>query len=100
MSPEERAILRRLCTAEGHLHAVIIMLKTGKPGDEVLHQLGAVQSALRLAGYALARHQVKRSLEAILCAPCEEERQTELDKLKDLYRWLTRAPIFIQEENL
>lgn len=92
MSPEEQAILARLRSAEGHLHAIIVMLESGRPRDQVLHQLGAVQSALRAAGCALARHQAKRSLEVILANPCEEEQRAELDKLKDIYRWLTGAP--------
>ncbi len=92
MSPEELAILARLRSIEGHLHAIIAMLESNQPRDQVFHQLGAVQSALRAAGCAIARYQVKRSLEVILTNPCEKEQRAELDKLKDIYRWLTGAP--------
>lgn len=91
MSPEELAILARLRSVEGHLHATIIMLESDRPRDQVLHQLGAVKSALHAAACALARYQAARSLEVIRAKPCEEEQQAELDKLKNIYRWLTDA---------
>jgi len=86
MSPEEQAILARLRSVEGHLHAIVVMFESGWSRDQVLHQLGAVQSALRAAGCALACHQAERSLEAILASPDEAERQAELNKLREIYR--------------
>jgi DNA-binding FrmR family transcriptional regulator len=44
------ALLTRLRTAEGHLHAVIGMAENGASCDEVLHQLNAVCAAIRAAG--------------------------------------------------
>jgi len=54
MRPEEQVdIVRRLRSAEGHLGAVIGLLEAGKPCEQVLHQLGAVRAALRVAGARL-----------------------------------------------
>ncbi len=54
-SPKEHsAIVGRLKSAAGHLRAVIGMVEAGKSCDEVLHQLGAVQAALAVAGGALS----------------------------------------------
>jgi len=40
LSPKEHsAIVGRLKTAAGHLRAVIAMVETGEPADEVLHNL-------------------------------------------------------------
>ena len=52
MHPEGRtAIVMRLRSAEGHLGAVIDLLEAGEaPCEQVLHQLGAVRAALRVAG--------------------------------------------------
>lgn len=86
ISPEERAVLARLHTAQGHLRATITMLETGQPGEQVLHQLGAIQAALRAAGCALLRLQLKHCLMAILHSPCEEARQAEIEKCLALFR--------------
>ena len=54
MQAEEQAeIVRRLRSAGGHLEAIIGMLEAGEPCEPILHQLGAVQSALRAAGARL-----------------------------------------------
>ena len=50
MKPEQPSeIVRRLRCAAGHLNAVIEMTETGQPCEQVLHQLNAVEAALRVA---------------------------------------------------
>jgi DNA-binding FrmR family transcriptional regulator len=46
----QREIMQRLRSAAGHLNAVIYMAESGQSCEEVLHQLNAVQAALRIAG--------------------------------------------------
>ena len=50
MKPDRQSeVIRRLRCAAGHLNAVIEMAEGGRPGEQVLHQLNAVQGALRAA---------------------------------------------------
>ncbi len=67
-------ILKRLRCAAGHLDAVIHMTETGQPCDQVLHQLNAVQSALRAAGIKIIECQAQASQEVILNSPSVEQR--------------------------
>lgn len=45
--PQSSEVITRLARAEGHLRAIKQMAEHGKPCAEILHQLGAVQAALR-----------------------------------------------------
>jgi len=54
MYPEERVeIVRRLSSAEGHLRAVIYIMESVLPCEQLLRQLGPVRTALRAAGARL-----------------------------------------------
>ncbi|MDP1715698.1 MAG: metal-sensing transcriptional repressor [Anaerolineales bacterium] len=46
--------LQRLRCAAGHLNAVIKMAEAGEPCEQLLHQLGAVDAAMRAAGARLS----------------------------------------------
>ena len=86
MQPEEQSdVILRLRTAKGHLEGVIGMAERGESCEQVLHQLGAVQSALRVAGARLLACQVKRSEGVILYSACPEDRAAELTRISDLY---------------
>lgn len=51
MKPNQQPeIIRRMRCAAGHLNAVIKMTEEGKPCEQVLHQLDAVQAALQAVG--------------------------------------------------
>ena len=82
---DQNAILNRLKSADGHLRAVIGMLETGVPCEEVLHQLGAVEAALDAAGRALRFCQFQESLERIRHGVSAEARLAELRRLATLY---------------
>jgi len=45
--PQSTDVINRLARIEGHVRAVKHMSEAGKPCAEVLHQIGAVQAALR-----------------------------------------------------
>lgn len=45
--PQSPEVISRLARAEGHLRAIKQMAEAGKPCTDILHQLGAVQAALR-----------------------------------------------------
>ncbi len=92
---EERSeIVRRLRVSEGHLHAIIGMVETNQPYEQVLHQLRAVRAALRAASGCLLTYQVEQSQEIILHSIRAEERTAELEKLRDLFATLTQSAEF------
>jgi DNA-binding FrmR family transcriptional regulator len=102
LSPKEHsAIVGRLKTAAGHLRAVIAMVETGEPCDEVLHQLGAVQAALVAAGGAIVDcHPAlagESSVEIILRNPSTEARVAELERLVTLYGLLSKHSVLLME---
>ena len=82
---QQTEILRRLRCAAGHLDAVITMTETGQPCEQVLHQLNAVQAALRAAGVKIIECQARSSQEVIVNSPSVEQRMLELQNLQSLY---------------
>lgn len=88
MFPEKSSqITRRLRSAEGHLQAVTNMVETGESCDEVLHQLNAVQGALKAVAQILLEEQLQESETIIKYSDCPEEREQALDYLILLYQW-------------
>lgn len=78
-------VVNRLRSAEGHLRAVIRMVEADEPCEHVLHQLGAVEAALRAAGGIMLECQAQRCAEIIVHNPCADERIAELQRLARLY---------------
>lgn len=98
MQPEERNLVARLRSAEGHLRAVVAMLESGQPGEAVLIQLAAVQSALQVAGFLIVKSQLQRSADVIMLDPCPDQRCAELNRLLELYKLLSKHPSFHHRE--
>ena len=86
MKPDQQSnVIRRLRCAAGHLNAVIEMAEAGRPCEEVLYQLNAVQAALRVAGSKLLICQSQSSQAIILDSTSPERRTSELKRLQSLY---------------
>lgn len=86
MKPDQHSeIIRRLRCAAGHLKAVIEMAESGEPCEQVLHQLNAVQAALRMAGGKLLICQSQESQAIILNSTSPQRRTSELKRLQSLY---------------
>ncbi len=86
MKPElDPEIVRRLRCAAGHLNAVIKMTESGKPCEQVLHQLNAVQAALQRAGVKIIECQALSSQDVILNSTSVTQRTAELRHLQSLY---------------
>jgi DNA-binding FrmR family transcriptional regulator len=83
-------IVRRLRCAAGHLNAVIEMTEAGQPCEQVLHQLNAVEAALRVAGTRLLICQAQSSQAIILDSHSQEQRLSELKRLQSLYTFFTK----------
>ena len=74
-------LLARLCTAHGHLRAVVNMVRRGEPPEEILGQLWSVEAALSAAGRSLLLAQMRLGTQAILRAPSVRERSQEAERL-------------------
>ena len=90
--------LRRLQSAAGHLNAVIQMAEREAPGEEVLHQLCAVQAALRAVGCQLLDEQLHIQLEQIAQHCACEQREQVMEPLKTFYALLAKAEGYFRSE--
>lgn len=90
-------ITERLRCAAGHLNAAIEMTETGKPCEQVLHQLNAVQAALRAIGLGLITCQVQNSQAVILDGSSAQERLSELKRIQSLYIVFTQYSNYLSE---
>ena len=78
-------IMQRLRSAAGHLNAVIEMAESGQPCEDVLHQLNAVQSSLRIAGRKMICCEAEALREDILSSASSPQCSAELHRLQSLY---------------
>ena len=85
MPVEKEAILQRLHTAEGHLHAVSRMVAEEASCQQVLHQLNAVQCAIEAVGSQILQLEIEGCLQAIREDPCPEQCFEQLAILTKLY---------------
>jgi DNA-binding FrmR family transcriptional regulator len=93
MKPDQLSeIIRRLQCAAGHLNAVIEMTEAGQPCEQVLHQLNAVQAALRAVGTKLIICQAQSSQSIILDSRSPKLRLAELKRLQSLYTIFLQYP--------
>lgn len=93
MKPTQQSeIIRRLRCAAGHLNAVIDMAEAGQPCEKVLHQLGAVDAAIRAAGSKLIICQAKSIQSVILDSASPKQRLDELKRLQSLYTIFLQYP--------
>lgn len=91
MKPDQQSeTTRRLRCAAGHLNAVIEMTNSNQPCEQVLHQLNAVQSALRAAGIEIIRCQARSSQAIILNSRSPNQRLSELKRIQALYTIFTQ----------
>ena len=87
-------LLQRLRSANGHLQAVIAMIEADKPCESILHQLGAVQAALRCAERTLIRCQLEQSANSLLSDSCPETRAQTVSRLSNLYSLLIKTKTY------
>ena len=93
MKPNQQfEIIRRLRCAAGHLNAVIEMAEADQPCEQVLHQLGAVDAAIRAAASKLMICQAQSIQSIILDSASPKERLAELQHLQALYTIFLHYP--------
>ncbi len=80
-------LVRRLRSACGHLQAITRMVEEGAPCCEVLHQLHAVQGALRAVSKVLLSNAIRSSEAVLRHSDCAEERARALEALEELLQW-------------
>ncbi|MBI1854719.1 MAG: metal-sensing transcriptional repressor [Chloroflexi bacterium] len=96
---QQSEIVNRLHCAAGHLNAVIKMAEEDQPCEQVLHQLGAVEAALHVAGARLLICQAQSSQAVILDSPSPKQRMAELKRLQSLYTTFVKYSNHISEVN-
>jgi DNA-binding FrmR family transcriptional regulator len=79
-------VLRRLRSADGHLHAIIGMVVENEACEEILHQLDAVQAALRAVSFVILEAQLQQSTAIIKNSDCAEDRSVEVSRMDELYQ--------------
>ena len=100
MKPDQQSeILRRLRCAAGHLSAVIEMTEAQQPCEQVLHQLNAVQAALRITGVKMIECQAQSSQYVILNSSSVSQRTEEIKRLQSLYAIFLKYPTHRSEVN-
>lgn len=82
---QQSEIMQRLRSAAGHLNSVIKMAESGQPCEDVLHQLNAVQSALRIIGTKIICCEAETLREDILTSVSLPQGSAELLRLQSLY---------------
>jgi DNA-binding FrmR family transcriptional regulator len=92
-------IMQRLRSAAGHLNAVIELAESGQPCEDVLHQLNAVQSALRRVGTKIICCEAEVVRENILNSLSFPYCSAELQRLQSLYTIYVQRFNQPQEDN-
>ncbi len=85
ISDQRFEIARQLRCAAESLNVLIKMTESGQPCEEVLHQIYAVQLALRATGTRLIICRAQNSQAIILDSHSRKQRLSELKRLQSLY---------------
>jgi DNA-binding FrmR family transcriptional regulator len=80
-------INQRLLSAGGHLKAVTAMVDSKVSHRIVLHQLCAVQGALKAVSQMILKEYIEECLQILVTGNTPEESQEALDSLLVLYNW-------------
>jgi DNA-binding FrmR family transcriptional regulator len=83
-------IIHRLRTATGHLESTLTAFETGQPSEKMLHQLGAVEAAIRQVRLAIVKIEMLQNLNILRASGCDEERRTATQHILDLYERFCR----------
>jgi DNA-binding FrmR family transcriptional regulator len=78
-------IMQRLRSAAGQLNAIVEMAESGQPCEQVLHQLHAVQSALRIVSTKIICCEAESIRNEIVNSASVSYRLAELQRLQSLY---------------
>ena len=96
---QQPEIMQRLRSAAGHLNSVLKMAESGQPCEDVLHQLNAVQSALRIAATKIICCEAEALREDILTSVSLPQCSAELHRLQSLYMIYVQRFHQPQEDN-
>ncbi len=84
-------VIHRLRTACGHLDSVTRMVEAGQPCEKIIHQLGAIQAAIREIGLAIIEKEILLSSEIILTDDSDDEdKEIAARHILDLFILLTK----------
>ena len=80
-------IIKRLKRAEGHLHAIIAMIESGRSCLEISQQMHAVEKAIGQAKRTLISDHLDHCLEETVGALGREQRRS-IDEFKEITKYL------------
>ncbi len=60
--PQSASVINRLARIEGHVRAVKVMAESGKPCADILHQLSAIEAAIRQTARLVMEDHLDRCL--------------------------------------
>jgi len=82
---DQKDTLHRLKNIEGHVHGIIKMVERGDYCIDVIHQIQAVQSALKKVSYAILEHHLHTCMIAVLRGEDLDERERVLNEIMDVF---------------
>lgn len=88
MRSENQAVLWRLRTVEGHLHAVSHMLQNDLPCPQIIHQLNAIRCALQATEIEVIRPEIERCIQLLQESPDPDQRMSEITHLSYIYHFI------------
>ncbi len=86
LSKDRDPLAARLRSAEGHLRSVARMVEEGRDPEQILHQLDAVQGAVRRVQREILLCCVSEGLEKIKTETCPEKIALRVDRIYRLYQ--------------
>jgi len=86
MKKDNKEILNRLSYLEGHCGAVRRMVEEGKYCIEVIHQIEAVEAALKKVKEKILENHLKTCVTTAIKGSSEEKRKKVLNELMEVYK--------------
>jgi DNA-binding FrmR family transcriptional regulator len=82
---QDPMIIHRLRSASGHLDSTLVAFETGQPSEQILHQLGAVEAAIREISLAIVKNEMLQIVNYLRTSGCDEERRATSRRILVLY---------------
>jgi DNA-binding FrmR family transcriptional regulator len=82
---DQKDTLHRLRNIEGHIHGIVKMVERGDYCIDVIHQIQAVQSALKKVSYAILEHHLHTCMITVLRGEDPAERERVLNEIMDVF---------------
>ena len=82
---QDPILVHRLRSACGHLQSIVTAFEAGQPPEQTLHQLGAVEAALREMSLEIVKKELLQNMNSLRSSECDEERIKAIKRVLELY---------------